>query len=110
LFPVVYRELGEQVWKVEIEEGDRPKLIVNCEIPAISSKLHQHVILQALVFPAAFRIVLEKLAQNPIEDDDEEPGWKTEWLEFCKQSLGIHEDPTILETEQKQEWVDTDIF
>ena len=35
LFPVLYRSLGEQVWKVEINSGDRPKLVLNRDVPGL---------------------------------------------------------------------------
>jgi hypothetical protein len=106
LFPVVYRDLGQQVWKVEINDGDRPKLILNCGIPGISDKLRSDTLLQAFLFPAALRIVLERLVTEPDDDDDDEPGWKIEWLEFCKDGLGIRDDPTILEATDKLDWVE----
>lgn len=106
LFPVVYRDLKEQVWKVEILDGGRPKLILNCEIPGIGNKLHQNALIQAFLFPAALRIVLEKLVLTDDDGDDEEPGWKAEWLQFCKGAMGIHDDPEMLDDEGKAEWIE----
>lgn len=106
LFPVLYRDLKEQVWKVEINEGDRPKLILNNTIPGIGNKLQHNPLVQGLLFPAAFRIVLEKLVKEPDEDDDEEAGWKTEWFQFCREGLGIHDDPSTLDEDDRLDWVD----
>ncbi len=109
LFPVLFRHLGEQVWKVEINPGDRPKLILNNDIPGISHRLHQNPLLQGFLLPAAFRIVLESLVREPEEDDDEETGWKTEWLQYCREGLGIQDDPSALDEDGKYEWVERTI-
>ncbi|MBU2527592.1 MAG: hypothetical protein KKC03_13425 [Bacteroidetes bacterium] len=105
LFPVVFRDLGEQVWKVEINYGDRPRLLLNKEIPGIQHRLHQNPLLQGLLLPAALRIVIEAIAGEPDDGDDDEPGWKEEWMQYCR-SIGIQDDPADLDSEAKKEWVD----
>lgn len=106
LFPVIYRDLGQQIWKVEILPGSTPKLILNCAIPSISNKLHKNPLLQAMLFPAALRIVLEELTNSENDGDDDEPGWKADWLQFCKENLGVPDDPTGPDDEGKSEWVE----
>jgi hypothetical protein len=103
LFPVVYRSLDEEVWKVDIDYGGRPTLILNREIPGIGHRLKEDPFLQGFLFPAAFRIVMEAIARDQDEDDDDEPGWRTEWLQFCRDSLGIHDVPPASDAE---EWID----
>jgi hypothetical protein len=105
LFPILFRDLGAEVWKVQIEYGDRPKLVLNKEIPGIRHRLHQSHLLQGFLLPAALRIVLQELVRDPEDDDDDEPGWKAEWLQFCASTLGMME-PGELKGEQKAEWVD----
>jgi hypothetical protein len=110
LFPVLYRSLGEQLWKVEINPGDRPKLILNREIPGIQHRLRTDAFLQGMLFPAAFRIVLEALAaglhDDDADDDSEHPAWQTEWLEFCKAGLGINNPPPVSDSDERLRWVD----
>jgi hypothetical protein len=106
LLPVIYRDLNEEVWKVEINHGDRPALILNNEIPEIARRLKQDVLLQGLMFPAAFRIVLEAMLRDESEDDDDNVGWRADWLKFCSERLGIHEKPPLSDEEATAEWID----
>jgi hypothetical protein len=106
LFPVQFADLGPEVWKVEIEPGDKPRLLLNREIPGISQKLESDALFQGLVLPTALRLVVEALVREPAEDDDDEPGWKTDWREFCHASLGMTDDPEGLSAEDQHEWVD----
>jgi hypothetical protein len=106
LFPVLYRSLGEQVWKVEINPGDRPKLILNREIPSIQHRLKTDSFLQGLLFPAAFRIVMEALVAGSSDDEDddsEQMAWQSEWTAFCTYRLGM--TPTT-DPEKSSAWVD----
>jgi hypothetical protein len=105
LFPILYRDLGPELWKVQIDYDDRPKLVLNREIPGIKLKLGDNALIQGLLLPAAFRIVLEALVDDPSEDDDE-PGWKADWLKYCAETLGIRTDPSTLDQEGRANWID----
>ncbi|TRU20587.1 MAG: hypothetical protein EWV79_17490 [Microcystis aeruginosa Ma_MB_S_20031200_S102D] len=106
LFPVNYRDLGEEIWKVEINEGDRPRLLLSNRVQAIPHKLQTDALFQGLVLPAALRIVIENLAREPESDDEDETGWKQEWMQYCRDSLGASDDPSSLDDEKKKDWVD----
>lgn len=106
LFPVVYGSLGEEVWKVDVEYGERPVLVFNREIPGIKHRLKTDTLLQGLVFPAAFRVVLEALVRDDDEGDDEEEGWRSEWLQFCRERLGIDDEPPRKASQEQKEWID----
>ena len=110
LFPVIFRDLGELTWKVEMNYGDKPKLVLNKKIPGISHRLHENPLLQGFLLPAALRIVLEELVRERDEGDDDEPGWKAEWLQFCKAGLGLQDDPAELNADDRTEWVDLKSF
>ena len=105
-FPVNLRDLGEEVWRVEINEGDRPRLLLSNRVQSISYKLQTDTLFQGLVLPAALRIVVENLVREPEADDEDEVGWKQEWLQFCRDTLGTPDDPVSLEEERKKDWVD----
>ncbi len=113
LFPILYRDLGPEVWKVEINYGDRPKLILNKRMPGFSHQLQTNALLQGLLLPAAFRIVLERLVQPAESGDDgadtdgpDNTGWKDEWLQYAREGIGMTEDPDSLPEEARQDWVD----
>lgn len=108
LFPVAYRDLQSDTWKVEIEQGDRPRLIINKRLPGFSHKLGKNPLLQGLILPAALRFVLIELATSAETGEDEEEGnWKDEWLSYCSERLGAPDDPRELTDEnEKANWID----
>lgn len=105
-FPVLYRSLGEEVWKVDAGYEEPPALVLNREIPGIRHRLKTDALLQGLLFPAAFRIVLEALARDDDEGDDEEEGWRAEWLQFCRERLGIDNEPPRKASQEQSDWID----
>lgn len=107
IFPILYRDLVHDVWKVEIEQGDRPVLIVNKRIPGFAHRLLESPMMQGLLLPAALRFVLKELVQVTESGEDDEPGWKEEWLEYCRNELGADNDPRELPDESaKEDWID----
>ena len=106
LFPVIYRSLGEEVWKVDVGYEERPALVLNREIPGIRHRLKADPLLQGLLFPAAFRVVLENLVQDDDEGEDDNEGWRNEWKQFCRERLGIHDDPPLRLSGDQAEWID----
>ncbi len=105
-FPVNYRDLGKEIWKVEINDGDRPRLLLSNRVQNISHKLQTDALFQGLVLPAALRIVVENLSRETEGDDEDEAGWKQERLQYCRDALGVSSDPANLEAERKKDWVD----
>ena len=105
LFPVLFRDLGAETWQVDTaEDDDRPVLVLNKRITGISHLLQKNALLQGFLLPAALRIVLEKLVRDTTDFDDE-PGWKSEWVEYCRDGLGMH-SPAGLGPDDQDEWVD----
>jgi len=109
LFPVLHRDIGAEIWKVELAPDHGPNLILNNRLPDFRHRLQYDPILQGLMLPAALRIVLEVLVKDSDGIIDDEEDWKTDWKEFCKSGLGIHEGPPGLgsEEEEKAEWIDS---
>jgi hypothetical protein len=59
------------------------------------------------LLPAAFRIVLQYIADNPSEDDEDGEGWKADWMRFCSEGLGVEDDPEDMEDDAARDvWVD----
>ncbi|MBU2091362.1 MAG: hypothetical protein KKB63_12450, partial [Alphaproteobacteria bacterium] len=106
LFPVVYRELKDEIWKVDVNYEQRPALVLNSEIPGIRHRVRHDTLLQGLLFPAAFRIVLENMVRDDDDGDDDAPSWRTDWLQFCRDTLGITEEPPVAGEEARREWID----
>ena len=108
LFPVHYRDLVDEIWRVEFLPDARPTLILNNRWPEMQHRLRTDPVIRAFLLPAAFRLVMEKLALDPDEEDENETDWRRDWKEFCKTELGIRDALPGLgaEQEEKEDWVD----
>ncbi len=106
IFPVEYRDLGQEIWRVEIDDDAGPVLLLNSKIPALMHRIQENPLLAGSILPVAFKTVLEFVVTNTAEDDEEGTGWKTEWLKFCDEGLGVTEHPDDLpDTEARDSWV-----
>ena len=108
IFPVLYSDLEEDVWKVEIEYGDGPTLILNKRIPDFSYELRKSPMIQGILLPAALRFVLEELVRSSeTGESEDESDWKEKWLRYCDVELGVKNDPRDLSgDEAKKDWID----
>jgi hypothetical protein len=107
IFPVEYRDLGQEVWRVDIDDEAGPFLLLNSKIPTLMHRLNENPLVAGALLPAAFRIVLLYIAHNTSEDDEDGDGWKTDWKRFCSEGLGVEDDPEDLEDDDaRDQWVD----
>jgi hypothetical protein len=88
LLPVEPMSLGEQLWRLSAESGERPVLQVSNDIDAgMLERIRHDQIFQALILPEAIRRSLEHLLRHPSEDDDEDT-WQNRWRRYLS-GLGI---------------------
>jgi len=80
ILPLRTRDLGNQMWLVEITAGEGPELVINNRVPGLRERLLEEPLLQGLVFPAALRNVLAA-AFGDGEFSDEE--WVSDWRQFA---------------------------
>ncbi len=92
IFPVEYRDLGQEVWRVDINDDAGPILLLSSRIPALIHRIHENPLVAGALLPAAFRIVLRFLVEHPSEEEDEGSSWKSDWKRFCIEGLGIETD------------------
>jgi hypothetical protein len=106
IFPVEYRDLGQEVWRVVIDDDAGPSLLLNSRIPTLMHRLHENPLVAGAILPAAFRIVLLHIASNPSEDDEDGVGWKADWKRFCSEGLNVDDEPDELEDDDaRDQWV-----
>lgn len=107
IFPVEYRDLGQEIWRVDIDDDAGPLLLLNSKLPALMHRIHENPIVAGALMPAAFRVVLLHLAFHPSEDDEAGEGWKADWKRFCREGLGGEEEPEDPEDDDARElWID----
>ena len=103
LFPIVSREIGEQLWKVDFTDAG-PELVLNLQISDFRHTLVRDPILKGTILPAALRIVLEKLVSNPITHDVGGDSWEVDWITFCKERLNSDDLPDS-SVEDVEQWI-----
>ena len=111
LLPVNTLDLKHEIWKLSFDTGDegRPVLELNNRVPDIQDKAKTDKHFIGLVYPMAFRQILDKIIQNgELETDDDT--WIAQGLRFTKDFLGISHVPEILPdsvslTPEQEEWV-----
>ena len=108
LFPVRFVELHEEVWKLQIDAAG-PCLLLNCRIPVLKAEIQRNPLVSGILLPAALRGVLEQLVGDRYDTDDDEAAWKEKWLRYCREELGLTEDPGTLTQELREEWIDEGI-
>ena len=89
-------DLKNQFWKLSFDTSDdgRPTLEINKNIPEIFDLAKNDIKFISLVYPTAFRGVLEKLIRED-NFEDAEDGWISQWLKFIRLTLGIKHDPEM---------------
>lgn len=112
LLPVKAEDLGEEIWKVEIESPST-RLLVNRSLGDVHSvALSPHF--RAYVYPAALRLILmealcDRTADGELPTAGEPDEWQSKWLRFCQHLPGIGDaiDPFSLEDrEERVRWID----
>jgi hypothetical protein len=104
IFPINECDLGAEVWRVDIDEAG-PVLKLNYRIVGFKSRILENPLIQGIILPAAFRIVLERLADGETADEDDESDWRNEWLRYLKERFGIDDDLPTLKEDERAEWV-----
>lgn len=84
--------MGQEVWRVDINDDAGPILLLSSRIPALIHRIHENPLVAGALLPAAFRIVLRFLVEHPSEEEDEGSSWKSDWKRFCIEGLGIETD------------------
>jgi hypothetical protein len=51
LLPLRETDLGDQLWKIDVDYRTGPTLLINGTIPGFASKLREQALLQGLVLP-----------------------------------------------------------
>ena len=109
LLPIDSRDLGEELWRVEIGDAGPVLLLNTAGIPGLRDRLRSDPLLQALILPAALRAILRELISDPSGGGDEQDAdgdWKEDWLRFCRETLRIKADPSRLGGDGRRQWVD----
>jgi hypothetical protein len=104
LLPLCETNLGDQLWKVEVDYRAGPTLLINANVPGLASKLREQALLQGLIFPHVLRVILAELGRG--ESDEEEDIWRDDWRTFLD-ALEVPAEPDDLDDpESRDAWIE----
>lgn len=96
-------DLGNEVWRLELE-GDDPALLINRSV-GDGKALARTIEFASLVYPAVVRAIFTRIfideQQIPEEDED---GWRGDWVRFARRYLGADEVPDTKEAQRQ--WIE----
>ena len=103
--PLRERDLGNELWRIDVEYRTGPVLLVNNRVSGLAAQVRTTPLLQGLILPHAFRAILQIL--NPAGESDDDDLWGDNWRRFLE-GLGVSteaEDPD--DPESVEEWIET---
>jgi hypothetical protein len=110
LLPLRETDLGDQLWKVDVDYRTGPTLLINGTIPGLASKLREQALLQGLVLPHALRMILFELGRGKADEEDDI--WRKDWQIFLH-ALDVPVEPDdVDDPESIEDWIDhvVDVF
>jgi hypothetical protein len=100
LIELVVKDLGEELWKVDVDDPSGPQVHVNRRLPNASALLTNDPLVRGLILPQIVRQVLEAAACRDQSDE-----WVTNWIGLAER-LGYSEPPNPEEEGAVEDWVD----
>jgi hypothetical protein len=100
LFRVRTRPLGQELWRVVLEDDGAPVLELNQDTPDVLREPS----FRAAILPAAMRIVLLELRDDDEDEDDDPDSWSQRWFRFATDLAG-YERPSSDDPEIRN-WID----
>ena len=100
-------DLGKEVWRIDFADGN-PTMLVNKNIPGISTAVREDEAFRALVIPEALRAILTRALIVEGNDFDDDEGRWSPWVGFVR-NFYDEEFPTTSDENgddmAKAEWV-----
>jgi len=104
LLPLRETDIGEELWRIDLDDRNGPWLVVNSRVPSLASRLRSETIVQGLILPHALREVLRGL---PSEGEDESDNdWGDNWRKFLEQLDVPVEPEDPADEESRHEWIE----
>ena len=92
--------LGQIPWKMQMENGEPPILLLNNSIPNSIDKMRNDQVFQSLILPAAFREILTFFLWNEDNHSDQAKKWSAFTNDFAEPK------PTTQDPSELLAWVD----
>ncbi len=100
LLPIRHTNLGEELWRLQIDRDRGPELCVNNRVPGLADQVTSDPLVQGLVLPSVLGHVVQAVL-----DSDDEAEWVEDWKIFCARLIGEDIDWDI-NTEEDEQQID----
>lgn len=107
LLPLKTADLGQEVWRLEVDKDSGPVLTLNNRIPEIADRLKADPLFQGAIYPEVVRQLARRLLANGGESDEDETEWVLDWKNWMQTVLEREfEDPDELDEDSLAELAD----
>jgi hypothetical protein len=104
LLPLRETDLGDQLWKIDVDYHTGPTLLINGTVPGLGAKLREQTLLQGLIFPHALRAVLAELGRAGADEEDDI--WRKDWRKFLE-TMSVPAEPDDPDDHESiDEWIE----
>jgi hypothetical protein len=97
-------DIGEELWRVDLDDRNGPWLVINSRVPGLASQLRSSSLVQGLILPHALRAVLDGLPAEDAEADDDD--WGNDWRKFLEQLDMQTEPDDPSDDESRHDWIE----
>lgn len=94
--------LGHELWRIYVDPRVGPVLCVNNTIAGLAAQIRTVPLLQGLVLPHAFRMILQELSAEG--EDEADDLWGNGWRKFLTE-IGLPIEPEDDDPETVENWI-----
>jgi hypothetical protein len=104
LLPLRETDIGEELWRVDLDDRNGPWLVINSRVPGLAAKLRSDLLIQGLILPHALREVLRHLPSEGEGEEDHD--WGDDWRKFLEQLDVAVEPDDSTDEESLYQWIE----
>lgn len=87
LLPLRTLDIGEEIWRLEVDKDSGPSLILNSRLPGIADRLKTDLLLQGAIYPEIVRQLAQRILREGGEYDEEDSQWVEDWKKWFRDVL-----------------------
>jgi hypothetical protein len=104
LLVTIPHPLDQQLWKIDFD-ADPPTLLVNSDAKPSWKSMVQSTQFEALVYPEILRRMMSHILVETEWSPEDEPDWRSEWMEFAFNLVGDGNLPDSTEKSDRERWI-----
>ena len=96
-------ELGEELWILDFSTGE-PQLVINAAVEDWRG-VPKLPFFRAAILPALLRMILERILDEDVHDNEDLETWQQNWLRFAESLPGVEPRPSGIDEKRKRDWI-----